>query len=172
MEYYAIFTDEKLNQIGKKVKFDSADEFISFKKGTFNIRLNAYLYCDSENTYYLYIYPTNEKVLIDVKINPIIKADKDYKDVSARIVKIKEKIEKGDLELIVGENIIGQLAHMAVMGLKENWLLIIIIAVFAGIGMFGIGYSVAPHTINNVLPNSTITAIQKLPTPTPLHTIP
>jgi len=172
MEYYAIFTDEELNQIGNKQKFKATDEFITFKKGTFNIRLDAYLYRDNNYTYYIYIYPTDEKLLIDIKINPLTKADKDYKEGSTRIVKIKEKIEKGDLKLIVGENIIGQLAHMAVMGLKENWLLIIIIAVFAGIGMFGVGYSVAPHTINNVLPNSTITAIQKLPTPTPLHTIP
>jgi hypothetical protein len=152
MEYYAIFTDEKLNQIGKKVKFDSADEFISFKKGTFNIRLNAYLYCDSENTYYLYIYPTDEKMLVDVKVEPTTDAGKDYKITDGRIIKIKEKIEKGDLKLIVGENIIGQLAHMAVMGLKQNWVLIIVIAVSVGIGMFGIGYSVSPHTINVIVP--------------------
>ena len=38
---------------------------------------------------------------------------------SARLIKIKEKIEKGDLKLIVGENIIGQLARLAALGIKN-----------------------------------------------------
>jgi hypothetical protein len=168
MEYYAIFTDEELNQIGNKQKFKATDEFITFKKGTFNIRLDAYLYRDNNYTYYIYIYPTDEKLLIDLKINPLTKADKDYKEGSTRIVKIKEKIEKGDLKLIVGENIIGQLAHMAVMGLKENWLLIIIIAVSVGIGMFGIGYSVAPHTYNIVAHNNVTVTTTPLPNSSPI----
>ena len=49
-----------LNQIGTK-KFQSTDDFITFKKGTFNIRLNAFLYRNRNYAYYAYIYPTDEK---------------------------------------------------------------------------------------------------------------
>jgi len=142
MDNTAIFLDEQLNQIGKK-KFESTEEFITFKKGTFNIRLDAFLYRDKNNTYYAYVYPTDEKLLLDVKVEPI-KENKDKNSTlnSARLIKIKEKIEKGDLKLIVGENIIGQLAHIAIMGIKNNWLLILIVAVAVGIGCGGIGYGI------------------------------
>lgn len=157
MENLALFLDEQLNQIGTK-KFESVDDFITFKKGTFNIRLNAFLYRNKNTTYYAYIYPTDEKMLIDVKIEPI-KDDKDKNLSSGRLIKLKEKIEHGDLKLIVGENIIGQLAHMAVMGLKANWVLILVVAVAVGIGAGGIGYSVgishAPTYLNVTSVNPT-----------------
>jgi hypothetical protein len=142
MENKAIFLDEYLNKLGE-TKFDSTDTFFTWKKGTFNVRLDAYLYRDKLITYYAYIYPTDEKLLIDIApIEPISKESKDKdKIVSARILKIKERIEKGDLKLFVGENIIGQLARMAVMGLKNNWVLIIIIAVAVGIGAGGGAYT-------------------------------
>jgi hypothetical protein len=174
MEYKALFLDEYLNELGNK-KFQPTDEFITFKKGTFNIRLDAFLYRSKNITYYGYIYPTDEKLLIDnVKIEPI-KEDKDKTNktlISARLIKIKEKLEKGDLKLIVGENIIGQLARMAVMGLKNNWVLIIIIAASVGIGTAGIGYSIGVNSgisqanslINSTINNSGIL----IPTPTPI----
>jgi len=160
----AIFLDEQLNQIGTK-DFESIDEFITFKKGTFNIRLNAFLYRDNSKIrniiYYAYIYPTDEKMLIDVKIEPITKDDKNINISSARIVKIKEKLERGDLKLIVGENIIGQLSRIAVMGLKANWVLILIVAVAVGIGAGGIGYSMGishvPTYLNATVTNPTAT---------------
>ena len=175
MDNKALFLDEQLNQIGEK-KFDSTEEFITFKRGTFNIRLNAFLYKNKNTTFYAYIYPTDEKLIIDVKIEPINKADKSYTEVSGRIVKIKEKIEKGDLKLIVGESIIGQLAHIAVMGLKTNWVLLLIIAVSVGIGAggsmyaFGLnnginqGFTQAQHIIN-----STIITIHPSSTPILVH---
>lgn len=154
MLYRAIFLDEDLNEIGNK-NFKLHDEFFSFKKGTFNIRLDAYLYKNKDVSYYAYIYPTDEKLLIDIKIEPITKIrkekykngkDKEVKEIinvtSGRLVKLKEKIEKGDLKLIVGENIIGQLARMAIMGIKTNWALILIIAVAVGVGAGGAGYSI------------------------------
>jgi hypothetical protein len=170
MDYKALFLDEYLNELGTK-NFKPIDEFITFKKGTFNIRLNAFLFRNRNVTYYGYIYPTDEKMLIDVKIEPVTEKDIDGKEIkfdksSARIVKIKERLEKGDLKLIVGENIIGQLAHMAVMGLKNNWVLILIIAVAVGIGAGGIGYTVGlGNGINQgfnqaqIIINSTKTAI-------------
>ncbi len=163
MENIAIFLDEQLNQIGSK-KFQSTDDFINFKKGTFNVRLNAFLYRNRNYTYYAYIYPTDEKMLIDVKIEPIIKNEGKNEVLNcARIVKIKEKIEKGDLKLIVGEQIIGQLARLAALGIKNNWVLILIIAVSVGIGAGGIGYSVGVSHVPTYL-NATITS----PSPTPL----
>lgn len=141
MQNKAIFLDEELNEIGNKT-FQSTDEFITFKKGTFNIRLNAFLYRNKDTSFYAYIYPTDEKMLIDIKIEPITKDSKTVNICSARIVKIKERLEKGDLKLIVGENIIGQLARIAVMGLKTNWILILVVAVAVGVGAGGIGYSV------------------------------
>lgn len=163
MDNIAIFLDEQLNQIGTK-KFQSTDDFITFKKGTFNVRLNAFLYRNRNYTYYAYIYPTDEKMLIDVKIEPI-KDDKDNKkELSVRIVKIKEKIEKGDLKLIVGEQIIGQLARLAALGIKNNWVLILIIAVSVGIGAGGIGYSIGVSHVPTYL-NATIT---NSPSPTPI----
>jgi hypothetical protein len=142
MEYKALFLDEDLIEIGNK-KFQATDEFITYKQGTFNIRLNAYLYRNKDTAFYAYIYPTDEKMLIEVKIEPITKTEdsEKYNVVSARLVKIKEKMEKGDLKLIVGESIIGQLARLAVMGLKTNWILILIIAVAVGVGAGGGGYS-------------------------------
>lgn len=167
----AIFLDEDLNEIGNK-KFESVDDFITFKKGTFNVRLNAFLYRTKEVTYYAYIYPTDEKLLIDVKIDPITKDNKVVAVNTARLIKIKEKMEHGDLKLIVGENIIGQLARLAVMGIKQNWILIIIIAVAVGVGAGGGGYafglnsgvsqgfSQAQHLINSTLTvNPTSSAI-------------
>jgi hypothetical protein len=140
MQNKAIFLDEDLNEIGNKT-FQSTEEFITFKKGTFNIRLNAFLYRNKDNIFYAYIYPTDEKMLIDVKIEPITKDSKNIDITSARIVKIKERLEKGDLKLIVGENIIGQLARMAVLGLKTNWVLLLVVAVAVGVGAGGACYS-------------------------------
>ena len=162
MDNIAIFLDEQLNQIGTK-KFQSTDEFVNFKKGTFNVRLNAFLYRNRNYTYYAYIYPTDEKMLIDVKIEPIKDDKENKKELSSRIVKIKEKIEKGDLKLIVGEQIIGQLARLAALGIKQNWVLILIIAVSVGIGAGGIGYSVGVSHVPTYL-NATITN----PSPTPV----
>jgi hypothetical protein len=155
----ALFLDEDLNEIGNK-NFNSVDEFITFKQGTFNIRLNAFLYRNKDVVYYAYIYPTDEKMLIDVRVEPITK---DNIILSARIIKIKERIEKGDLKLIVGENIIGQLARMAVMGLKTNWVMVLVIAVAVGIGGVGIGYSIG---ISHVPTYLNITA--PIPNPTPI----
>ena len=161
MDYKAIFLDEYLNELGNK-NFQSTDEFITFKKGTFNIRLDAFLYRNKNTVYFAYVYPTDEKLLIDVKVEPMRNVtDKTLS--SARLIKLKEKIEKGDLKLIVGENIIGQLARMAVMGIKTNWVLILVIAASVGIGAGGIGYSVGiSHiptyvnaTANNPIPIST-----------------
>lgn len=166
MDNIAIFLDEYLNKIGSK-KFESTDEFLTYKKGTFNIRLDAFLYRDGNTTYYAYIYPSDEKLLIDVKINPIDEKDLKGKDgkkllsFTGRIEKIKEKVEKGDLKLIVGESIIGQLARIAVLGLKNNWVLIIVIAVSVGIGFFGAGYTLGNNnglaTAQNLI-NATIHA--------------
>jgi len=160
MENKAIFLDEQLIQIGEK-KFQSIDEFITFKKGTFNIRLNAYLYRNKNTVYYAYIYPTDEKLLIDVKIEPISKDNE-----KSRIIKIKEKLERGDLKLIVGENIIGQLARLAVMGVKQNWILILIVAVSVGIGAGGIGYSVGVSHVPTYL---NVTATNPTQTPIMVH---
>jgi hypothetical protein len=163
MEFKALFLDEGLNELGNK-NFQPTDEFITFKNGTFNIRLNAFLYRTKNFTYYAYIYPTDEKMLIDIKIEPIT----DNKDniYSARIVKLKEKLEHGDLKLIVGENIIGQLAHMAVMGLKNNWVLILIVAIAVGIGAGGIGYSIGVSHVPTYL-NATATSPSLTVMPTP-----
>ena len=171
MENKAIFLDEQLNQIGEK-KFDSIEEFITYKKGTFLIRLNAYLYRSKNTVYYAYIYPTDEKMLIDnSKIEPISKDNE-----KARVIKIKEKIEKGDLKLIVGENIIGQLARLAVMGVKQNWILILIVAVSVGIGAGGIGYSLGishiPTYLNSTSINSTPIIVSPYPTATPITVYP
>jgi hypothetical protein len=170
VENLAIFLDEELNQIGKK-KFESTEEFITFKKGTFNIRLNAFLYRDNNTIYYAYIYPTDEKLLLDVFIEPI-KDTKDKKVDSARIVKIKERIEKGDLKLIVGESIIGQLARLAVLGLKTNWVLLLIVGVSVGVGAGGSMYALGVNngitqgfTQAQQIINSTIT--NALPSPIP-----
>jgi len=160
MDNKAIFLDEALNQIGEK-KFESIDEFITYKKGTFNIRLNAYLYRNKNITYYAYIYPTDEKLLIDVKIEPISNINE-----KSRVIKIKEKIERGDLKLIVGENIIGQLARIAVMGMKQNWILILIIAVSVGIGAGGLGYSIG---ISHVPTYLNVTATNPTTTPIMVH---
>ena len=175
MNNKALFLDEHLNQIGDK-DFDSTDEFLTFKKGTFNIRLDAFLYRNKDTTYYGYIYPTDEKLLLDVKIEPIKEGDKKDKLESARLIKLKEKIERGDLKLLVGESIIGQLAHLAVMGLKTNWILIVIIAVSVGLGAGGIGYTYglssgvnqgfnqAQHIINSTIIN-TYPQITPIPSP-------
>ena len=170
MENLAIFLDEQLNQIGTK-KFQSIDEFITFKKGTFNIRLNAFLYRNKNTIYYAYIYPTDEKLLIDIKVEPIINDKENKKTLeSVRLIKIKEKIEHGDLKLIVGENIIGQLAHIAVMGMKQNWILILLIAVSVGIGAGGIGYSVGISHVPTYL-NATVTNNIPIPTVSVPHVV-
>ena len=110
------------------------------------------------------------KILIDIKVEPIKNKDDNDKSLNnARLVKLKEKIEKGDLKLIVAESIIGQLARLAVLGLKTNWILLLLVAVSVGIGAGGIGYSVgishiptylnvtASNPIHTLAPNSTIT---------------
>lgn len=188
MDRVAIFLDENLNEIGKK-KFSSTDDFLTYKKGTFNVRLDAFLYRTKDTVYYAYIYSTDEKLLIDtetIKINtvkdkpkisllkkqkqepitqPIDVKGKDIEFTSARLVKIKERLEKGDLKLIVGENIIGQLARMAVMGLKNNWILIILVGVVCALAGGGVAYSMglnngiaqgfnqAQQIINATIPN-------------------
>lgn len=146
MDYKAIFLDEDLNEIGIK-SFKPTDEFITFKKGTFNIRLNAYLYRNKHRTLYCYIYPTDEKVLIDIKLEPISEKG-ELKNVTipkGRLLTLKEKWEKGDLKLVVTESIIGQLARLAVMGLKTNWVLLLIVGVSVGLGvgfsMYSFGYN-------------------------------
>jgi hypothetical protein len=174
MQNMALFLDEYLNQIGNK-KFDSTDEFMTFKKGTFNIRLDAYFYKTKDTVYYAYIYPTDEKLLIDnIKIEPIKKGDNTKPLESARLIKIKEKIEKGDLKLVVGESIVGQLARIAVMGLKSNWILILIIAVAVGIGCGGSMYAIGLNNgisqgFNNAqhIYNSTIPFLYPSITPNP-----
>ena len=168
MDNIALMLDEQLNQIGTK-KFDSIDDFFTYKKGTFNIRLNAFLYRNKNTTYYAYIYPTDEKLLIDVKIEPIKSNDgTELKVVSGRLIKIKERLEKGDLKLIVGESIIGQLARMATLGLKQNWVLIIIIAVAFGLAGGGIGYGIGVSSHPSV---ATLPLITPSPTPFNLPTV-
>lgn len=164
MQNIALFLDEHLNQIGTK-KFDSTDEFITFKKGTFNIRLNAFLYKNKDSAFFAYIYPTDEKLLIDVKIEPI-KEDNLGNPHSARIIKIKEKLEHGDLKLIVGESIIGQLAHIAIMGLKTNWVLLLIVGVSCLLGGSGLGYGIGVSHVPTYL-NNTVSYLTPSITPYP-----
>jgi hypothetical protein len=172
MNHKALFLDEYLNELGTK-NFDSTDEFITFKNGTFNIRLDAFLYRSKDILYYAYIYPTDEKLLIDVKIEPIKNIKNKDNPYSSRLIRIKERIEKGDLKLIVGESIIGQLARMAVLGLKNNWILIIVIGLVCAVAGGGVAYSIglnngitqgfnqAQHIINSTVNNI-------IPTPTPV----
>lgn len=157
MSYLALFLTEELNVIGSK-KFKPTDKFINFKKGTFKIRLNAYLYKIKDTIVYGYIYPTDELLLIDSakekgkEIEPI-KKDKDLN--SARLITIKEKIENGDLHLLVTESIIGQLARFALGAIKTNWLFLIL-ALGAGIAIGYIaGNALSPHTITTIYNNST-----------------
>jgi hypothetical protein len=175
MLYLALFLTPDLIVLGSK-KFKPTDNFVNFKKGTFNIRLDAYLYKIKETTIYGYIYPTDERVLIDVEMEPIKKGEKEYKINKGRLLTIKEKIEHGDLKLIVGENIIGQLARLAVMGVKQNWILILIVAVSVGIGAGGIGYSLGishiPTYLNSTSINPTPFTVSPYPTATPITVYP
>lgn len=156
MSYIAKFLTPDLNTIGSK-RFKPTDSFITFKKGTFNVRLDAYLYKDKNFIYYAYIYPTDEKLIIDIRLDPITKDDKIVKIESARIVTIKEKMEKGDLHFLVAESIIGQLARAFMTAVKTNWILIIAILV-AGVAIgYIVGTATTPTEIVNVI-NATVTA--------------
>ena len=164
MAHIAMFLTPELMLLGTK-KFVPTDSFVNFRKGTFNIRLDAYLYKTSNDTIYGYIYPTDEKLLIDVVKSPkgdtvvkdfipqepIKKGDKQGMD-SARLVFLKEKIEHGDLHLLVAESIIGQLARAFLQQVKTNWLFVIL-AIGCGVA---VGY-IACSAIN---PQHTITLIQ------------
>jgi hypothetical protein len=164
MAHIALFLTPELMVLGTK-RFVPTDSFVNFRKGTFNIRLDAYLYKTQNDIIYGYIYPTDEKLLIDVTKNsegiparkdfipqePIKKTDKQTLE-SARLITLKEKIEHGDLHLLVAESIIGQLARAFLQTVKTNWLFVIL-AVGAGIG---IGY-IACSAIN---PSHTITLLQ------------
>jgi hypothetical protein len=175
--YLALFLDTEFSVIGSK-KFKATDIFINFKKGAFKVRLDAYLYKIKDTQVHVYIYPTDERVLFDtikkdyVLQEAIFKDDIDTKTKkdtkiefnSARLVSIQEKIEHGDLHLLVTESIVGQLARLALNAVKTNWVLIIL-AVVAGLA---IGYIVG----NVTTPTHTITLIQNVtntPTPTPIY---
>jgi hypothetical protein len=157
MAHIALFLTPELMVLGTK-KFVPTDSFVNFRKGTFNIRLDAYLYKTQNDIIYGYIYPTDEKLLIDVTKKdfipqePIGKKNITDKVESARLITLKEKIEHGDLHLLVAESIIGQLARAFLQTVKTNWLFVIL-AVGAGIG---IGY-IACSAIN---PSHTITLLQ------------
>jgi|GEM_PF-5147487 hypothetical protein len=151
MSYLALFMTPDLIVIGNK-KFKPTDSFINFKKGTFNIRLDAYLYKIHETTIYGYIYPNDERLLIDVDIEPINKGEKEYKINKGRLIFLKEKIEHGDLHLLVAESIIGQLARAFLAQVKTNWLFVIL-AIGAGVA---IGY-IACSAVN---PQHVITLVQ------------
>jgi hypothetical protein len=156
MPHIALFLTSELMVLGTK-KFVPTDSFVNFRKGTFNIRLDAYLYKTQNDTIYGYIYPTDEKLLIDVKKDfipqePIGKKNIIDKIESARLITLKEKIEHGDLHLLVAESIIGQLARAFLQQVKTNWLFVIL-AIGCGVA---IGY-IACSAIN---PSHTITLLQ------------
>lgn len=164
MVYIALFLTPDLYVMGTK-NFKPTDTFLTYKKGTCNIRLDAFLYKTKDNTYYGYIYPTDEKLLIDIKLEPIKRElPKDlgngkYEEIkynSARLVNIKEKIEKGDLHLLVAESIIGQLARAFLQTVKTNWVFILL-ALGTGIAIGYIACTVTtPHNITAVI-NATTT---------------
>ena len=176
MEYLALFLTQNLEVIGHK-KFKPTMAFINYKKGTFNVRLDAYLYRIKDSFVYGYIYPTDERLLIDVKHEvieqePIQKNDKVKMLNSPRLIKIKEEIEHGDLHLIVSQSIIGQLAKAFLNTVKTNWILIIL-ALGAGIAVGYIACSVlyppiqiVTDVINGTIPSPTPII---LPIPTPIH---
>jgi hypothetical protein len=177
MSYIALFLTPELFVIGSK-KFKPTDTFINFKKGTFNIRLDAFLYRNKDSAIFAYIYPTDERLLIDVSIvkgvkkekvipqEPIKKNDNILIE-SARLVKIKEKIEHGDLHLLVAESIIGQLARAFIGAVKTNWVLIIL-ALGAGVAVGYIACSaMTPHITTYI--NSTINST---PLPTTIKSVP
>jgi hypothetical protein len=162
MSYIALFLTPELMLLGTK-KFKPTDSFLNYKKGTFNIRLDAYLYKTKESSIYGYIYPTDERVLIDVidtkkayvPQEPIKIGDKLTKLESARIVFLKEKIEHGDLHLLVAESIIGQLARAFLGTVKTNWVLIIL-ALAAGIGIgYVLGSSLGHQAATTIYNNAT-----------------
>lgn len=161
MSYIALFLTPDLIVIGQK-KFKPTDSFVNFKKGTFNIRLDAYLYKIKETTIYGYIYPTDEKLLIDVEIEPIKKSEKEYKINKGRLMLLKEKVEHGDLHLLVAESIIGQLARAFLATVKTNWLFVIL-AIGAGIAVGYIACSVVnPSHIVTVIQNVSSTPIPRV----------
>jgi len=156
MAHIALFLTPELMVLGTK-KFNPTDSFVNFRKGAFNIHLDAYLYKTDNDTIYGYIYPTDEKLLIDVAKKDFIpqkpiKVDKKNSVESARLVFLKEKIEHGDLHLLVAESIIGQLARAFLQQVKTNWLFVIL-AIGCGVA---IGY-IACSAIN---PSHTITLLQ------------
>jgi hypothetical protein len=161
MSCIALFLTQDLMLIGNKT-FKPTDSFITYKKGTFKVRLEAYLYKTNNNTFYGYIYPTDEILLIDTKIEPIQKSDKELKLTSARLTTLKEKVEHGDLFLIVGESIIGQLARAFLQTVKTNWLFVIL-AIAAGVGIGWVACSAMnPHTVTTIIQNVTSTPIPKV----------
>jgi hypothetical protein len=166
MSYLALFLTPSLDVIGSK-KFKPTEKFVNFKKGTFNIRLEAYLYKIKGTSIYAYIYPTDERLLIDssgeyTSQEPINQDLAPVKIESARLIKIKEQVENGDLHLLVAESIIGQLARAFLNLVKTNWVLIIL-----GVGCgVAVGY-IACSVIN---PSHIVTIIQNqtIPSPTPI----
>ena len=78
MSYVALFLTPELMLLGTK-KFKPTDSFVTFKKGTFNIRLDAYFYKLKDSISYAYIYPTDERILIDILVEPIRAEIKDSK---------------------------------------------------------------------------------------------
>jgi hypothetical protein len=156
MSYTALFLTPDLMLIGSK-GFKATDKFLNYKKGTFKVRLDAYLYKTQNGFFYGYIYPTDELMLIDTEMEPIRKGDKELKLTSARLITIKEKVENGDLFLIVGESIIGQLARAFLNTIKTNWLFVIL-AIGAGIAIGYIaGTALGSHAVTTIY-NSTVTA--------------
>ena len=174
MEYLALFLTQNLEVIGHK-KFKPTVAFINFKKGTFNVRLDAYLYRIKDSFVYGYIYPTDERLLIDnkevIEQEPIKKNDKVKILNSPRLIKIQEQIERGDLHLIIAQSIIGQLAKAFLNTVKTNWLFLIL-ALGAGVAIGYIACSVlyppvqiVTDVINGTMPLPTPII---LPTPTPI----
>lgn len=165
MSYIALFLTPNLNVIGQK-KFKPIDTFVNFKKGTFNIRLDAYLYKIKDTTIYGYIYPTDEKLLIDCEVEPIKIGNKIS---SARLVKIQEELQHGDLHLLVSESIIGQLARAFLSTVKTNWILIIFVLIGGIVSGYLACSLINPKTITEIISNSTISATPTL-TPYPYQT--
>jgi hypothetical protein len=141
----AIFLNSNLYELGRK-KFNSIEPFITFKDATFNVNVDAFLYRNKDYTYYAYLYEKNGKMIMPTKA-----------------VSVQEKINSADLKLVVGENIIMQLAHAAIAMVKTNWIMIIL-AVGCGLGVgLAIGFMIphaahAANVVNNYL-NATATPI-------------
>lgn len=140
MSYIALILDSNLMLLKSK-KFKITDKFINYKKETLNIRLDAFLYKTPTTTFYAFIYDTDEKLLIvDDK----------------RVFRIQEKIQKGDLHLLVTESIIGQLARAFLQTVKTNWILIILALAFGIVAGYLACSLISPSQVINVV-NATAT---------------